>query len=194
MNKIILDNESFINLNIDKDSIIEIDNKIIDTLNIKVNNAKVIINEYNELNKDNYIINIEQNNNSNVIYNHSFLNNNKYNITINIKLIGNNSKNVINIHGINDIGLSNIIVNGKVLKNTFDNELYENIKIMNIDNGKSIILPNMYIDTKNVIANHSTSVTNIDEDYLFYLNSKGIDKINSIKLIKEGFLNSIIKN
>ena len=41
---------------------------------------------------------------------------------------------------------------------------------LNINEGISYIYPNMFIDTKNVVANHSASITNINKDYLFYLN------------------------
>ena len=103
-------------------------------------------------------------------------------------MIGNNSKNVINVHGISDEGKSKVVVDGSVIKDTRDNELYENIKLLNINNGTSNIYPNMYIDTKNVIANHSASISTVNEDYIFYLMSKGIDRKNAIKLILDGFL------
>ena len=81
-------------------------------------------------------------------------------------------------------------VNGSVIKDTTNNELYENIKMLNINEGKSSIVPNMFINTKNVIANHAASITNINKDYLFYLNCKGIKDKECIKLIKNGFLNN----
>lgn len=189
MNKILLDNELIANLNIEEDSILYINNN--DTLNINItinDNKKLIIHEYNERSKK-YNIKIKQYNNTEFVYNHSYLSKDNYELNIDIKLCGNCSKNKINIHGVNDGGNSNIYVNGNVLKDTEDNELYENIKIMNINGGKVEIRPNMFIDTKNVIANHSASVTNIDKDYLFYLNSKGIDNKDGAKLIIDGFLN-----
>ena len=71
-----------------------------------------------------------------------------------------------------------------------DNELDEKIKVLNINNGTSTVLPNMYINTKNVIANHSASISTIDSKYLFYLNSKGINNDLATKLIIDGFLNN----
>ena len=62
--------------------------------------------------------------------------------------------------------------------------------MLNINEGKSSIVPNMFINTKNVIANHAASITNINKDYLFYLNCKGIKDKECIKLIKNGFLNN----
>ena len=105
----------------------------------------------------------------------------------------NDSKNTINIHGISDSGLSNISIDGKVSENTINNELYEIIKMLNINNGKSKIIPNMYINTKNVIANHAASVSDINENYLFYLNQKGIKTSDAINLIIDGFISNDAK-
>ena len=190
MNKIVLDKEKNINLNVSEDTTCSIpkENNIND-LNINISDGvKLIINQYSEVIENNLFIRINQSNNSDFIYNHSFISKKEYNLNINVNMIGNNSKNVINVHGISDEGKSKVVVDGSVIKDTRDNELYENIKLLNINNGTSNIYPNMYIDTKNVIANHSASISTVNEDYIFYLMSKGIDRKNAIKLILDGFL------
>ena len=177
MNKIILDKESVVEITVDKDSICDIRNRN-DLVKLKVNlldNVTLIINEYSEINKRDYEIEVVQNNNSIFIYNHNYMVDELYNLNIYVELKGINSKNTINIHGINNSGKSNIIIDGSVLRDTFDNELYENIKLLNIENGMGYVVPNMYINTKNVIANHAASITDIDDNYLFYMNSKGIN-------------------
>lgn len=191
MNKIVLDKVNIINLNIKEDTICNLKNRIdIKEININIiDGCKMILNEYCEIDKRDYKINIIQHDNTEFIYNHSFKVNKLYNLDINVELKGNNSKNVINIHGINDNGKSNIKVDGKVLINTKDNELDEKIRILNINNGATSIFPNMLIDTKNVIANHAASITNINDDYLFYLNSKGINDDKAKELIINGFIN-----
>lgn len=195
MNKIILDKEKIVNLNINEDSICNINKNFeINEINIIINkNVKFIINHYSEIEENDLKINIVEKDNCDFVYNHSFRNTKKYNININVELIGNHSKNTININGVSDNGTSNIRVDGKVLENTNNNEIYETIKMLNINDGASYIYPNMFIDTKNVIANHAASITNIDEDYLFYLNSKGIDTKKAKILIIEGFLNNEAK-
>ena len=195
MNKIILDKENNIELNILEDSVCNIKNRCdIEKIIIKLNdNVEFILNEYSEIEKRDYSIEVIQNNNSSFIYNHSFIVSDLYNLNININMNGNNSNNVINIHGINDGGKSNIIVDGTVKDNTKDNNLDEKIRILNINNGKSHILPNMYINTKNVIANHAASITDIDKNYLFYMNSKGIDNDKAKELIINGFLDNDAK-
>ena len=195
MNKIIVDKEKIIDLNILEDSVCNIKNRCdIEKIIIRLNdNVEFILNEYSEIEKRDYSIEVIQNNNSSFIYNHSFIVSDLYNLNININMNGNNSNNVINIHGINDGGKSNIIVDGTVKDNTKDNELDEKIRILNLNNGKSHILPNMYINTKNVIANHAASITDIDKNYLFYMNSKGIDNDKAKELIINGFLDNDAK-
>lgn len=196
MNKILLDKESVKELIIDKDSICNINNNLyIKELNITMkDNTTLVINDYKEIKKYNFKLNITQNNNTNIMYNHSFKVNDNYNLHINIKMLGNNSKNIINIHGVNDSGKSNIIVDGSVNDSTNNNELDENIKVLNINEGSSSVYPNMYINTKNVIANHSASISSIDKNYLFYMNSKGINNDLAKNLIVEGFLNNEARN
>ena len=192
MNKLVLDKENIINISIDKDTICNINKEYnINELNIELkDNVKFIINHYSEIDNNKIKINIIENNNSEFLYNHSFISKKDYNVYINVKMIGNKSKNTINIHGISDGGKSSVIIDGKVNENTIDNELDENIKLLNINNGTSNIYPNMYIDTKNVSANHSASISLVNEDYIFYLMSKGINRENSIRLILDGFLNN----
>lgn len=192
MNKIILDKESVINLDIKENSICNIGKYYnIKELNVLVeDNVKFIINHYSEVLENDLKINIIQNNNSIFNYNHSFKCNKLYNLDINIEMRGNNSKNNINIHGISDNGKSNIKVDGSVYKNTIDNELDEKVRVINMNEGYTYIYPNMFIDTKNVVANHAASITNISKDYLFYLNSKGIKDEEAINMIINGFLDN----
>lgn len=190
MNKIVLEKVNVIDLNIKEDSICNIDvDYDIKDLNIVIDNSKLIINHYDEINNKKMNINVVQNNNSSFIYNYSFICKNDYDLNIFINLTGNNNKNIIKINGVSNGGKSNIIIDGKVDDNTLDNDLDEKVKMININNGESIIKPNMYINTKNVLANHSVSISDVSNDYLFYLNSKGIDKEKATKLIINGFLN-----
>lgn len=190
MNKIILDKESKVDLRVFEDSECFINEEYeISELNIYLgNNVKFIINHINNIKNNDLNINIKQEDNSEFIYNHNFINKKTYNLYINVLMNQNNSKNNINIKGITDSGNTKIVIDGKVEKDTIDNELDEKIKILNINKGKTIVEPNMYIDTKNVIANHSASISEFDENYLFYLNSKGISSEVAKKLIIDGFL------
>ena len=189
MNKIVLDKENIINLKIEEDSICNVSKDyIIKELNIDIKDNVIFeLNHYSEINNT-LKINITQNNNSKFIYNHSFISYDNYNLNIDITMKGNNSKNNINIHGISDNARVSVIIDGIVKENTFDNDLNEYVKLLNINNGVSNIYPNMSLNTKNVVANHSASVSKINEDYLFYLMSKGLERDECIKLILDGFL------
>ena len=192
MNKIVLDRESVINLNIKENSICNIgQNYNIKELNILIeDNVEFVINHYSEVIENDLKINIVQNNNTIFNYYHSFRCSKFYNLDINIELKGNNSKNNINIHGISDNGKSNIKVDGKVYESTIDNELDEKVRLLNMNEGQAYIYPNMFVNTKNVIANHAASITSISKDYLFYLNSKGIKDEEAINMIVDGFLDN----
>ena len=192
MNKIILDKESVINLDIKENSICNIGKDYnIKELNINiVDNVELVINHYSEVIENELKINIIQNNNSIFNYNHSFKCNKFYNLDINIEMRGNNSKNNINIHGISDNGKSYIKVDGIVCENTIDNELDEKVRLLNMNEGQAYIYPNMFVDTKNVVANHAASITSISKEYLFYLNSKGIKDEEAINMIIDGFLDN----
>ena len=55
------------------------------------------------------------------------------------------------------------------------------------------ITPGLEIDNRNVQAKHSAAVAPIDEDLLFYLQSRALDKNTAVKIIVTGFLESILK-
>lgn len=190
MNKIVLDKENIINLNVIEDSVLNITKDYnIKELNIVVNSGvKIVINHYDEINKKEFNLNVEQKDNSKFIYNHSFICNNNYKLIVDIRMNYDNSENDINIRGISDGGNTLVKLDGRVLENTKNNNLFENVKLLNINDGFSNIYPNMFIDTKNVIANHSASIGTINDDYLFYLMSKGLEKEKAIKLVIDGFL------
>ena len=160
MNKIVLDKENIINLNVIEDSVLNITKDYnIKELNIVVNSGvKIVINHYDEINKKEFNLNVEQKDNSKFIYNHSFICNNNYKLIVDIRMNYDNSENDINIRGISDGGNTLVKLDGRVLENTKNNNLFENVKLLNINDGFSNIYPNMFIDTKNVIANHSASI------------------------------------
>lgn len=112
---------------------------------------------------------------------------NKYEITIN-----HNKKrtisNVIN-HGIN---LSNnklsYIVNGKVSKDSSGVICNQDSKIILTDDNNCLIKPNLIIDNDDVIANHSSYIGYFKKDEIFYLMTRGINELDSEKLLVKSFL------
>lgn len=60
------------------------------------------------------------------------------------------------------------------------------------DKSRSDSVPQLEIDTNDVKAAHSSSITRIDDEQLFYLQSRGITKTDGQRMIVQGFLEGII--
>lgn len=70
----------------------------------------------------------------------------------------------------------------------------QNNRIINLTKNKSEIMPNLYIDSHDVEASHSALIGKFSDEELFYLQSRGIDYNNALKLLISGFLTSDIDN
>jgi Fe-S cluster assembly scaffold protein SufB len=68
------------------------------------------------------------------------------------------------------------------------NNLIESIKILVLNNEESVCIPNLLVSSNEVEVNHAATISCIDPNYLFYLNSKGISNESATKLIKNGYL------
>lgn len=170
-------------------------NEKYESINIIIkDNASLIMDYFNDIDKLKTKINIEIGNKSSLIFNHSYLNKNSYELNIDVNYKSELSSVVINIKGINDNGLSSINAIGKVESNNINNVLDEKIKLININNGKAICKPIMLINTSKVIANHENAIGNMNEEELFYLMSKGLSKKIAEKLICNGYLLSNMYN
>jgi Fe-S cluster assembly protein SufD len=109
--------------------------------------------------------------------------------------MGNNITTNVNIRGINEKnGKININMNGYDKKGTKSNVLNEYAKIINKGKQSNIIIPNLLVDTNDVVANHGASIGCINKEELFYLESKGLDKESATKLIENGYILSIMDN
>ncbi|MDE6141415.1 MAG: SufD family Fe-S cluster assembly protein, partial [Bacilli bacterium] len=105
---------------------------------------------------------------------------------------GDNNINNINISGVSN-GFVSMNVDGHVKEHIKDNELNENIRILTIS-GRAFVSPMLHVSSLNVLANHNTAISNVNEDYLFYLMSKGIDKNAATKLVEDSYLYGLFKN
>lgn len=74
-------------------------------------------------------------------------------------------------------------VNGKVPKNLHDIMCHQESMIINFKNGNSKIIPNLLIDSNDVMASHSSYIGEIDEYKMFYMKSRGIGEKDIEKLI-----------
>lgn len=104
-------------------------------------------------------------------------------------MLGNNIKNEVDIKALSkDDASYKIEVNGHVKKNTKNNLMNESIQVLNVNGKKCEIIPNMLVSSKEVVANHAASIAHINENEIFYLQSKGILLQDAKKLIEEGFI------
>lgn len=155
--------------------------------------SHLLYNRYNEsINKFN--LNIEITSNAYVEFNYSLKTLIASDISLNANIAGNNNISHINFHGITDQnGVIKNIATSKVDEATKDNEVLENLRIVTLNDAENMIVPNLLVRSDSVNAIHNTTISTVDKDYLFYLNSKGINKKDATKLIVDGFLKSNLK-
>lgn len=107
------------------------------------------------------------------------------------KIVHNNKNTTSNIFnkGINFSKNSlNISVDVKINKNSNNSNSTQDNKVININGGKSLVLPNLLVDNKDVCATHSTYIGDFDKEGMFYLKSRGIKEENCKRLLIEGLL------
>ncbi len=86
-------------------------------------------------------------------------------------------------------GICKIKTTGCIEKATKENVFLEELKGLSFDKPSITFLPELIVDSDDVIANHNASVKCVGEEELFYLKSKGIPKEDAVILMKKGFLN-----
>ena len=104
------------------------------------------------------------------------------------KTISNIKNNVINISGSIMIQVSTYIKKGYV-----GSIADQSNKIINLNNKKCDIKPNLFIDEYDSVANHSAYIGKFDYDSLFYLMSRGLTKEKTEYLLTKGLLLSDIE-
>lgn len=113
----------------------------------------------------------------------------KYNLVVNHNA-PNTISNVIN----NAVNIANgevfFDINGIIPKGMLNCNLNQNNRIVTFNERKCQINPNLLIDENDVCANHSAFVGKFNDDDLFYLQSRGINYNDALKLLTKGFLTS----
>ena len=155
--------------------------------------SHLLYNRYNEsINKFN--LNIEITSNAYVEFNYSLKTLIASDISLNANIAGNNNISHINFYGITDQnGVIKNVATSKVDAATKDNEVLENLRIVTLNDAENMIVPNLLVRSDSDNANHNTTISTVDKDYLFYLNSKKKKKKDATKLMVDGFLKSNLK-
>jgi Fe-S cluster assembly scaffold protein SufB len=117
-------------------------------------------------------------------------------IQLNIMHNAPSTKSVTNTKGISD-GKSKIIFNGliKIMKNAQKSDAHLSCHALKLSKESHVqMIPSLLIDANDVKASHTASVTEINEDELFYMRSRGIDAANAKRLLISGFFEPVIAN
>ncbi len=68
-------------------------------------------------------------------------------------------------------------------------------RVIHLDkNVSSNSIPSLKIDENDVRASHGATVSKLNEESLFYINSRGIDKTDAQRIVVEGYLNEVINS
>ncbi len=209
MNKLLVDKENIIEI---KDNVIDLNIAVKElTINIKgkvliselsekdneelkltINiepNSSLIYNRFTIHNKaDNKII-INQHSNSNISFNYSLIATDEVKLDLQSNLDGSNNETSIKIAAVTeDKGKTIIKGTADILPKIENNNLIESIKILLLNDEESVCIPNLLVSSNEVEVNHAATISSVDPNYLFYLNSKGISNEAAKLLIKNGYL------
>jgi Fe-S cluster assembly scaffold protein SufB len=187
-----LEIENTVKLNIEVDENIDTKLVIIGNsdydININLNeNSSLLVNSINKNNSVNVEINLNEK--SVITYNHSTLSKNDSINNFKVNHITSNSTSNLNNNGIN-LSSNKLFFNidGIVKKNLSNIVCNQSSKIINFNLGESKIIPNLIIDSNDIIANHSAYIGEIGEEEKFYLKSRGINEEDIKKIIYKAIL------
>lgn len=157
------------------------------------NKVPLNIDKVNILDKDiNLVINLQDNSLLNL--NWVIINSGKNKVHLTINMDGNSSIATSKVRIINKTKNSNLdfVIDGVINKNTYDNELLEDIKGLILGDDTIKISPNMDVKTNEVMANHLVTIGSFNKDELFYLKSRGLSKNKAQELLTRSFISNII--
>lgn len=150
-------------------------------------NSTVIVNNFGIDNQDK--IDVCLSDYSSINYNLSVVNYHGNYIEQNIN---HNGKNIISKFINHCVNYSSdgfrFFINSNIPTNSSECDCDQDNKIINMNIGKNIIMPNLVVDNNLVDAKHSAYIGNFDNEVYFYLQSRGLNKENIDRLLIEGFL------
>ena len=198
MNNILLDStksydkEGTFKLELDKDTTINIESDNIKLYLVTKNNIRVDFNISNSatiynITTENITINANIYNNAKLDFYLMTITDKKITNEVNVYHQNKNTTSNVICHGISygkgDLKFS---VNGYIKKGMTGSLCNQSSRIINLDEGKSLIEPNLFIEEFDSLANHSAYTGPFDKKILFYLKTKGISEDNAYKLLLKG--------
>lgn len=164
------------------------------TLNLKLEaNSRLQIDMELDFDNNQNTFNFTSGENSYLEFNLATVFHNENSLVINNQVNVNNSITNIHFRGIEDGGKIKVLAVGKIYPKTKDNKYLEDIRVMTKDNSLVTIMPDLLVESNLVEANHNAVISPVNQDYMFYLRSKGLTYDKALELVKKGFLNSILK-
>ena len=118
---------------------------------------------------------------------------NENELIINSNVSTSNNNNTILVRAVEEDGTLNIVATGIIEENTKNNTYLEDIKAITNKKNSIKIRPDLIVKTNSVLASHNATISPVEDSELFYLESKGLEKMQATSLIKEGFLKGIIE-
>ncbi len=120
-------------------------------------------------------------------YNNINYDDNTFKIRINHNACNTHSE-VFN-HGVNVLNNKlSYLVDGVVPKKSSKCICNQENQIINMNNGKSTICPNLLIDNYDVLSNHAAYIGKFKDEVMFYMMSRGISLDVAYRLLLNGFL------
>ncbi len=203
MNNILLDStksydkEGTFKLELDKDTTINIESDNVKLYLVTKNNIRVGFNISNSatiynITTENITINANIYNNAKLDFYLMTITDKKITNEVNVYHQNKNTTSNVICHGISyDKGDLKFSVNGYIKKGMIGSICNQSSRIINLDEGKSLIEPNLFIDEFDSIANHSAYTGPFDEKSLFYLETKGISRKEAFNLLLNGFMKMV---
>ncbi len=122
-------------------------------------------------------------------YFYSNINNNDNNYEVNINHLGSNITSKITNHGINtENNKLSYTINTIVPKDYTNIKTSQDSKIIVLKDNNATIKPNLLIDNDDIEASHAAYIGKFNEEKIFYLMTRGIDKNNATDLLVRSFL------
>lgn len=78
----------------------------------------------------------------------------------------------------------------KIEKNVEDVEAFLKYKVLLVgETARATVMPELEIESNEVRASHAASIGRVDEEQIFYLQSRGMNREEAVRLIIKAFLN-----
>lgn len=89
-------------------------------------------------------------------------------------------------------GNLNLKAVGHIEKTGAGSETHQSTRVLNLEGSKkAAVYPHLIIDNNDVQASHAESTGQMDEDHLYYLQSRGLNEGQAIRLLVKGYLSSV---